>query len=124
MIGTVEGDIHDIGKNIIKLMLDVSGFLVHDLGKDVPLDRFAEEAEKTGAEIVAMSALMTTTMMGMKKAVQRIRERTPHVAVMLGGAPLRPEIVKLFGGDGYADTVSGVVEETVRMLELYRQRKG
>jgi len=124
VIGTVQGDIHDIGKNIIKLMLDVSGFLVHDLGKDVALDRFAEEVEKTGAEIVAMSALMTTTMMGMKKAVQQIRERTPHVAVMLGGAPLRPEIVKLFGGDGYAETVSGVVEETVRMLDLYRKRKG
>ncbi len=123
VIGTVQGDVHDIGKNIIKLMLDVSGFLVHDLGKDVPLDRFAEEAERTGAEIVAMSALMTTTMMGMKKAVQRIRERNPHVAVMLGGAPLRPEIVRLFGGDGYAETVSGVVEEAARMIELHRKRK-
>jgi corrinoid protein of di/trimethylamine methyltransferase len=124
VIGTVQGDVHDIGKNIIKLMLDVSGFLVHDLGKDVALDRFAEEVEKTGAEVVAMSALMTTTMMGMKKAVQRIRERNPHVAVMLGGAPIRPEIVKLFGGDGYAETVSGVVEEAVRMVDLYRKRKG
>lgn len=123
VIGTVQGDIHDIGKNIVKLMLDVSGFLVHDLGKDVSLDRFAEEAERTGAEIVAMSALMTTTMMGMKKVVQRIRERTPHVAIMMGGAPIRPEIVKLFGGDGYAETVSGVVQEAVRMLALCRERK-
>ena len=88
VIGTVQGDVHDIGKNIVKLMLDVSGFTVHDLGKDVPLDRFAEEAKRTGAEIVAMSALMTTTMMGMKKAVQMIREVNPHTAVMLGGCPI------------------------------------
>jgi corrinoid protein of di/trimethylamine methyltransferase len=123
VIGTVQGDVHDIGKNIVKLMLDVSGFTVHDLGKDVPLDRFAEEAKRTGAEIVAMSALMTTTMMGMKKAVQMIREVNPHTAVMLGGAPLRPEIVKLFGGDGYAVTASGVVEEAKKMLSLFRDRK-
>jgi corrinoid protein of di/trimethylamine methyltransferase len=124
VIGTVQGDVHDIGKNIVKLMLDVSGFTVHDLGKDVPLNRFAEEAERTGAEIVAMSALMTTTMMGMKKAVQMVRESNPHAAIMLGGAPLRPEIVRLFGGDGFADTASGVVEEALRMLALFRDRKG
>jgi corrinoid protein of di/trimethylamine methyltransferase len=124
VIGTVQGDVHDIGKNIVKLMLDVSGYTVHDLGRDVPLNRFAEEAHRTGAEIVAMSALMTTTMVGMKKAVQMIRESNPHVAIMMGGAPLRPEIVKLFGGDGFADTASGVVEEASRMLALFRERKG
>lgn len=123
VIGTVQGDVHDIGKNIVKLMLEVSGFMVLDLGRDVDLDRFAEEAERTRSEIVAMSALMTTTMMGMKKAIQIIRERNPHVAIMLGGAPLTPEIVQLFGGDGYAQTVSGVLDEAVRMLNLFRERK-
>ena len=123
VIGTVQGDVHDIGKNIVKLMLEVSGFRVHDLGRDVDLNRFAEEAERTGSEIVAMSALMTTTMIGMKKAIQIIRERNPHVAIMLGGAPLTPEIARLFGGDGYAQTVSGVLGEAMRMLNLFRERK-
>ena len=123
VIGTVQGDVHDIGKNIVKLMLEVSEFMVYDLGKDVDLPRFAEEAERTGSEIVAMSALMTTTMMGMKKAIQIIRERTPHAAIMLGGAPLTSEIVRLFGGDGYAQTVSGVLDEALRMVNLFRERQ-
>jgi methanogenic corrinoid protein MtbC1 len=67
VIGTVQGDVHDIGKNLIKMMFEVAGFTVHDLGRDVPLEKFAEEQMRTDSEIVALSAMMTTTMMGMKK---------------------------------------------------------
>ncbi len=124
VLGTVQGDVHDIGKNIVSLMLDVGGFTVHDLGKDVPLERFVEETNRTDSEVVAISAMMTTTMMGMKKAVKMIRESNPDVAIMLGGAPVTPDIVKLFGGDGYAETAASAVGEAERMVELFRERRG
>ena len=123
VLGTVQGDVHDIGKNIVKLMLDVGGFTVHDLGKDVPLQKFVEEVNRTGAEVVAMSALMTTTMMAMKSAVKLIREQNPHVAIMLGGAPLTQEIAHDFGADGYAETASRTVEVTETMVRLFNERK-
>ena len=72
VIGTVQGDVHDIGKNIIKMMFEVAGFTVHDLGRDVPLEKFVEEQMRTDSDIVALSAMMTTTMMGMKKVVEMI----------------------------------------------------
>jgi methanogenic corrinoid protein MtbC1 len=75
VMGTVQGDVHDIGKNLIKMMFEVAGFTVHDLGRDVPLEKFAEEQIRTDSEIVALSAMMTTTMMGMKKVVQMIKEK-------------------------------------------------
>ncbi len=67
VIGTVEGDVHDIGKNIVKMMFDVAGFDVYDLGRDVPLDKFVEEQIKTDSDLVCLSAMMTTTMVGMQK---------------------------------------------------------
>jgi methanogenic corrinoid protein MtbC1 len=67
LLGTVEGDVHDIGKNLVKLMLDVNGYTVHDLGADVPLVKFVEEQKRLGAQVVALSAMMTTTMMAMKR---------------------------------------------------------
>ena len=67
VIGTIQGDVHDIGKNLVKMMFDVAGFTVHDLGKDVPPEKFVEEQLKTGADLVCLSTMMTTTMMGMKK---------------------------------------------------------
>ena len=102
VIGTVQGDVHDIGKNIIKLMFDVGGFTVHDLGRDVPLENFVFGALRTDSEIVAMSAMMTTTMMGMRKVIDMIKEKNPNVAIMLGGAPVTKDVADLFGADGYA----------------------
>ena len=77
VIGTVQGDVHDIGKNIIKMMFEVAGFTVHDLGRDVPLEDFVKEQIRTDSEIVALSAMMTTTMMGMEKVIKMIKERIP-----------------------------------------------
>ena len=126
VIGTVQGDVHDIGKNIIKLMFEVGGFEVHDLGRDVPLEKFVEEQLKTDAEIVAMSAMMTTTMTGMKKVIEMIKEKNPDVAIMLGGAPVTQDVADLFGADGYADTAGNAVQEAIKMISNLRklQEKG
>ncbi len=117
IIGTVQGDIHDIGKDIVKLMLDVGGFKVFDLGKDVPLLKFADEAGRLDADVVAMSAMMTTTMMGMKKAIPMIREAAPKAGIMIGGAPVTIEIAKAFGADGYAENAGTVIDAAVEMLK-------
>lgn len=121
VIGTVQGDVHDIGKNLIKMMFEVAGFTVHDLGRDVPLEKFAEEQVRTDSEIVALSAMMTTTMMGMKKVVQMIKEKNPDVQIMLGGAPLTSDVAKLFGADGYAESAGNAVQEAIKMISQLRQ---
>ena len=126
VIGTVQGDVHDIGKNIIKLMFDVGGFEVHDLGRDVPLEKFVEEQMRTDSEIVAMSAMMTTTMTGMKKVIEMIKEKNPDVAIMLGGAPVTQDVADLFGADGYAESAGNAVQEAIKMISQLRklQEKG
>jgi corrinoid protein of di/trimethylamine methyltransferase len=121
VIGTVQGDVHDIGKNIIKLMFEVGGFDVHDLGRDVPLEKFVEEQLKTDAEIVAMSAMMTTTMTGMKKVIELIKEKNPDVAIMLGGAPVTKDVADLFGADGYAESAGNAVQEAIKMISSLRK---
>lgn len=121
VIGTVQGDVHDIGKNLIKMMFDVAGFTVHDLGRDVPLEKFAEEQLRTDAEIVALSAMMTTTMMGMKKVIQMIKEKNPDVAIMLGGAPVTKDVANLFGADGYAESAGNAVQEAIKMISRLRE---
>ncbi|MDP6100195.1 MAG: cobalamin-dependent protein [Dehalococcoidia bacterium] len=123
VIGTVQGDVHDVGKNLIKIMFEVAGFTVHDLGRDVPLEKFVEEQMKTDADIVAISAMMTTTMLGMQKAVEMIRERNPNVAIMLGGAPLTQEVASLFGADGYAESAGNAVQEALKMLKNLREMR-
>ena len=124
VIGTVQGDVHDIGKNIIKLMFEVAGFTVHDLGRDVPLEKFVEEQLRTDSEIVALSAMMTTTMMGMKKVIEMIKERNPDVAIMLGGAPVTKDTADLFGADGYAETAGNAVQEAIKMISQLRKMQG
>jgi corrinoid protein of di/trimethylamine methyltransferase len=121
VIGTVQGDVHDIGKNLIKMMFDVAGFTVHDLGRDVPLDNFVQEQLRTDSDIVALSAMMTTTMMGMKKVIQMIKEKNPNVAIMLGGAPVTRDVASLFGADGYAESAGNAVQEAIKMISNLRK---
>ena len=117
VIGTVEGDIHDIGKNLVKIMFEAAGWTVHDLGRDVQLQRFVEEQKRTQSEVVALSALMTTSMMAMPRVIEMIKAENPAVAIMVGGAPLSRDIAMGYGADGYADNAGGAVREAVRMLE-------
>jgi methanogenic corrinoid protein MtbC1 len=105
----VEGDIHDIGKTLVKTMFEAAGWEIYDLGKDVKLDRFVEEQKKTSADIVALSALMTTSMLAMPKVIEMLKAYDPGVIIMVGGAPLTPEIAQQYGADGYArDAVTAV----------------
>jgi methanogenic corrinoid protein MtbC1 len=123
VIGTVEGDVHDIGKNIVKLMFEIAGFTVHDLGKDVPLDRFVEEQLKTDSDIVALSAMMTTTMTGMKKVIEKIREKNPKVKIMIGGAPVTEQTAKSYGADATAKDATNALSEAIKMVSSLREMK-
>lgn len=127
VIGSIQGDVHDIGKNLVKMMFDVAGWEVYDLGRDVPLENFVKEQMRTDAEVVAMSAMMTTTMLGMRKVIKMIKEKNPNVAIMLGGAPVTQDVATLFGADGYAESAGNAVQEGIKMisrLKEYEKAKG
>lgn len=121
VIGSIQGDVHDIGKNLVKMMFDVAGWEVHDLGRDVPLEKFVEEQLRTDSEVVAMSAMMTTTMLNMKKVIKMIKEKNPNVAIMLGGAPVTSDVANLFGADGYAESAGNAVSEGIKMISRLRE---
>lgn len=122
IIATVEGDVHDIGKNIVKMMFDIAGWEVHDLGKDVPLEKIVEEQRRTNAEIVALSAMMTTTMRSMEQAVEVIKAENPDVVVMVGGAPVTKETADMYGAEGYAESAATAVAEGTRLIAKLREQ--
>lgn len=103
VIGVVEGDTHDIGKNLVKILMDTNGFEMYDLGRDVPLEKFVDKAEEVGADIIAMSTLMTTTMGGMKKVIEILNERgiRDRYKVMVGGSPISKKFADEIGADIY-----------------------
>lgn len=109
ILATVEGDVHDIGKNIVKLMLENYGFSVTDLGKDVPVSRVVEEAIATDAHIVGLSALMTTTTPAMERTIASLREHKPDARIIVGGAVLSEEYARSIGADAYAPDAMGAV---------------
>ena len=110
VLGVVRGDIHDIGKNLVKLMMEAAGFQVIDLGRDVPNERFVDVAVREGADIVGLSALMTTSMVVMPEVIKEIKKRSPKTLTMVGGGPLSPELAKVYGADGYAKDASQAVK--------------
>jgi corrinoid protein of di/trimethylamine methyltransferase len=123
VIGTVEGDVHDIGKNIVKMMFDVAGFEVYDLGKDVPLDKFVEEQMKTDSDLVCLSAMMTTTMVGMKKVIDDLRAKNPNVKIMIGGAPVSAEVAEKWGADGYSPDANNALKDAINMISSLKKLK-
>jgi 5-methyltetrahydrofolate--homocysteine methyltransferase len=102
VVGTVQGDLHDIGKNLVGMMLKGANFEVIDLGTNVPPARFAEAAKEHQADMVGISALLTTTMVGMKDAISAIRAAEPSTRILVGGAPVTDEYAAEIGADGYA----------------------
>ncbi|NLY55364.1 MAG: dihydropteroate synthase [Firmicutes bacterium] len=120
LIATVEGDIHDIGKNIVKVILENHGFSMLDLGKDVPVEKIVEVAAAEQVDLVLLSALMTTTLPAMAKTVRRLREVVPQIPVLVGGAVVTAEYAREIGADGYGkDAVAGV-QEAKRLLKQVR----
>ncbi len=116
VIGTVKGDLHDIGKSLVKMMLKGAGFQVVDLGVDVPVERFVQAVEENRADILALSALLTTTMPAMGDAVAAFRRNGSRVKVMVGGAPVTEAFAERIGADGYAGDASQAVSLARRLM--------
>jgi dimethylamine corrinoid protein len=116
--GTVEGDVHDIGKSIVSTMLQSAGFEVHDIGRDVPIRHFVEKAKETGADMVGLSALMTTTLPGQKEVIELLKEEglRGKVKVMIGGAPATQAWAEKIGADCYAENASEAVTKAKELL--------
>jgi 5-methyltetrahydrofolate--homocysteine methyltransferase len=102
VIGTIFGDVHDIGKNIVKICLEGAGFHVVDLGTDVPPESFAQACRENKADMAGISALLSSTMMNIEQAVKAIRGENPKVKILVGGAPLTEEFARNLGADGFA----------------------
>jgi len=120
VIGTVKGDLHDIGKNLVKYMLQGGGFNVVDLGNDVSPEKFAEAVRTNNAGVVAMSALLTTTMTSMKDVVDGLTEAglRDRVKVMIGGAPVTQDFADKIKADGYAKDAGSAIHKASELLGL------
>lgn len=117
VIGTVQGDLHDIGKNLVAMMLEGAGFEIHDLGVDVKPDQFVEEARNVEADLVGMSALLTTTMPAMEQTVKAFQESGGSgVRIMIGGAPVTEEFATRIGAHGYAPDAASAVDLAKSLL--------
>jgi corrinoid protein of di/trimethylamine methyltransferase len=118
VIGVIEGDTHDIGKNLVKIMLETSGFEVFDLGRDIPPQQFVAKAKEVGAQIIALSTLMTTTMSGMETVIQILKQENirDHYRVLVGGGPISQSFADRIGADGYAPDAAEAVRLARRLV--------
>jgi len=119
VIGTVEGDIHDIGKGIMVTMLNVHGYEVHDLGRDVPIEKFVEKAQEVNADVIGSSAMMTTTQIGQKKLEEALKEAgiRGKVKTMVGGAVATDHWAKRIGADFFGESPRDTIEKLQAILE-------
>lgn len=117
--GTVKGDIHDIGKNILVALFQANGFDVYDLGTDVSTSKFIEEAEKVNADIITLSALMSSTIGGQKDVIDYLKEtgKRKNFIVMVGGGPTTREWVEEIGADGWAETATEAIKLASELIE-------
>lgn len=122
VIGTALGDVHEIGKNILKVLLIASGFEVSDLGVNVPTTKFIQEAERINADIIAISALMTSTLGGQKDVIDYLREtgKRDKYIVMVGGGPTNQQWADTIGANGFAESAPDAVREAIRLIEERR----
>ncbi len=116
VIGAVQGDIHDIGKNLVKMMLEVNGFEVHDLGRDVQMELFVEESQRVGADLLCLSALMTTTIIAIKDYLPEFKAKLPKTRIMIGGAPLNQHLADEWGADGYGENAMEAARVALRLV--------
>jgi 5-methyltetrahydrofolate--homocysteine methyltransferase len=121
LMGTVRGDLHDIGKNLVLMMAEGAGFEVHDIGVDQSVEKFMAAADQCNPDIIGMSALLTTTMTYMKKVVDGFREAgRGHIRMAVGGAPISQEFAREVGAHGYGANASAAVELFLRLMEAKR----
>lgn len=120
IIGVVEGDTHDIGKNLVKIMLETAGFEMFDLGRDVPLQSFVDKAKEVNASFVCLSTLMTTTMGGMNTVIQLLKEEgiREQVKVVIGGGPISKKFADTIGADGYSPNAVEAVKLVKSLLNI------
>ena len=118
VIGVIEGDTHDIGKNLVRIMMEASGFEVYDLGRDVKLDSFIAKAEEVNSDIICMSTLMTTTMEGMKTVIDRLKERNirDKYKIMIGGGPISQRFAEMIGADLYTKDANEAVRKAKELV--------
>ena len=116
VIGTTKGDLHDIGKNLVGMMWKGAGIAIVDLGTNVSAEQFVSAAKEHGASLIGVSALLTTTMVGMKAVVAAVREAGLQTKVLVGGAPLTPEFAASIGADGYAPDAASAVDVAKGLL--------
>ena len=117
VLGTVKGDLHDIGKNLVGMMLEGAGFEVIDAGIDVSSEKFIQAAKENGAKVIGMSALLTTTMMQMKTTVEMVKKGgLQGLKTVIGGAPVTAEFAKQIGADGYAADAASAVSKVKELL--------
>lgn len=122
VIGVVEGDTHDIGKNLVKIMLETSGFDVIDLGRDVPPQKFVDTAKEVGAKIIVLSTLMTTTMEGMEQVIKILVKENIRFQfkVMIGGGPISQSFADKIGADGYSVNATEAVRLAKRLIGVVK----
>ena len=117
VLGTAKGDIHDIGKSIVGTMLEGAGFMVTDVGADAGPDKFVEAAKEKGADLIGISALLTTTMTGMEDVIKAVREAGLKARVMIGGASVTQEFADKIGADGYAPDAPSAVGKAKELVK-------
>jgi corrinoid protein of di/trimethylamine methyltransferase len=118
VIGAVQGDVHDIGKNLVKMMLEVAGFDVHDMGRDVEMEKFVEESQRLDADLLCLSALMTTTMLAIKDYLPEFKAKLPRTKILVGGAPVSQHLADEWGADGYGENAMEAARVAQRLLGI------
>lgn len=116
VIGVVEGDVHDMGKNIVAAVLEASGYQVTDLGYNIPNQLFLETLEALQPDVLALSTMMSTTLENMKALIDQVRRFYPDTLIFIGGAPFDPDLARKMGADGYAENAITIPDETRRLL--------
>ncbi|MEW6442125.1 MAG: cobalamin-dependent protein [bacterium] len=116
VIGVVEGDTHDMGKNIVAAVLEAAGYRIYDLGRDVSRDSFLTALSEKGASLLALSTMMSTPLEKMREIIEWTRRLHPRVKILVGGAPLDEQVAKAIGADGYAESALTAPEEAARLL--------
>ena len=117
VLGTVQGDLHDIGKNLVGMMMEGAGFIVYDLGIDIPPEKFVAAVKEQKPDLVGLSALLTTSMPMMKTTIEAIKQTSLRAKIMIGGAPVTQEYANSIDADGYASNAVSAVDRAKQLLE-------